>query len=160
MKKNLQILLLVFGLIGTVGVMYWRSSPQERAVRFLQELSEVASLKSSDNSLVRKARSAKIIRYVSDPVEFVLESIRVDRKAKHDDVSTGFLALAFGTSEMSVEFRDIAVVRSDSELIEVSAFLKTKSGFRAGRYNVETTVLIKLLETDDGLRLSTVVESD
>lgn len=158
MNRNLLITLIVLALVGIVGTMYWQTSPQQRAERFLQELAEVASLSTQDNNLVRKAKSAKILRYVANPVTFDLESIRIDREAKHDTVSTGFLAVAFGASDFLVEFRDIVLLSSDANMMVVQAFLTTKSGFKHGIYDFEAVVRVKLVESDDGLRLASIVE--
>jgi hypothetical protein len=141
-----------------VAYCVWRNTPQQRGVRFLNELSAVSSVRDSDSGLARKGRVLKLLNLLSDPIVVEVEAAGVKRIATHDEVSTAYLVLLSESTFLSLEFDDIAVIASSSSHIRLNAQLTTACDISDGRYSVNSPVTINLAKGDDGLKLSRIID--
>lgn len=159
MKQNLLRGGLAILVIAAVGYIIWWNTPQQKAIRFLSKLSEVASVLELDNALARRRRVPKLLKLLSDPVSVEIRAASIQRQASHDQVATAYLGVVSNSRQLLVNFTDIEVISASSTNIVAAAQLATACDFQDGQYTVQAPVEVNIELGDEGPRLSVITET-
>ena len=147
------MLLGVVGAVVVVCVMLWRNTPQRKAVRFLNNAAETASVDVEDSELVRRMKAAKLRRFIGYECHLDVKGVVRACDLMQDEALAAWAYVVGRERYLDIQIMDLEFVAAEDDKISVNAEVSVDSNYQKGRYSRRYPVLVELAYIERKLRV-------
>jgi len=156
MNGKMFYLLSGMAAVIVIGVMLWRNTPYQRAVRFLNKAAALASVVEEDSEIARRMKGGRLRRFVGYEVHVDVKGIAQACDLMQDDVLAAWAYVVGPNRFLKIDITDLEIVESVKGKMVVNVDMHVESNYKNGDYSGTYPVVMDLIPVEKKLRVSSI----